>query len=276
MVNFSINTNVSAITALHSLNQSDMIITETSKRISTGKAVADVRDNGAIWSIAQTQRAEVASLGRVIQSLDRGKSSLEPALAAAETISNMLIDMKEKALAATDESLDASSRDAINEDFKALRDNITKILNNAEFNNVNLVNGSTTAYSALSDDDGGSITVQGEDLSLGGSIITIGASDDLSTQTLSAGLISGIESSIENLSLAMTRLSAGHKRFDLQAEMLNRYQDSLVAGIGNLVDADISREASKLEAERAKQQLRQQGLSIANNSQQVILSLFRN
>ncbi len=275
MLNFSVNTNMSAITALHSLNTSEMRAAEISKRISTGKMVADVRDNGAIWSIAQTQRSEVASLGRVIQSLNRGSSVIDPALAAADTISDMLIQMKEKALAAADGTLDSVSRQAINEDFKGLRDNIEKILSNAEFNNVNLVDGSTSSHSALSDESGGSITVQGEDLSLGGGILTMAATASLGTQTLSNALISEIDSSIENLSLAMTRLSAGQRRFDQQSDMLLRHQEAVQRGIGNLVDADMARESARFQAEQTRLQLRQEGLAIANRSTQVVLALFQ-
>merc|ERR1711916_163682 len=86
----------------------------------------------------------------------------------------LLIDMKEKALAASDESLTANQRSALNEDFKALREQIGTIVSNAEFNGVNLIDGSTNSFVALANQDGSNtITVSAEDMSLSGSIVSV-------------------------------------------------------------------------------------------------------
>ena len=76
------------------------------------------------------------------------------ALSAGQSISDLLIQMKQKALSAADPSLDTASRQALNEDFAALRDQITTIVKNAVFNSFNLVDGSTTKITALASADG--------------------------------------------------------------------------------------------------------------------------
>ena len=79
------------------------------------------KDDGAIFAIAQKNRADVAGLGAVKNSLDRGVSAVDVALAAGEAISDLLIELKAKVVAATDTSLDTASRDAINAAFQALK-----------------------------------------------------------------------------------------------------------------------------------------------------------
>ncbi len=89
------------------------------------------------------------------------------ALSAGQSISDLLIQMKQKALSASDAALDTASRKALNEDFMALRDQITSIIKNAVFNGFNLVDGSTNQISALASADGTRrITTKAENLSL--------------------------------------------------------------------------------------------------------------
>ena len=106
--------------------------------------VASARDDGAIFAIAQNKRGDVAGYSVRPDSLNNGMSSIDVALSAGQSISDLLIQMKTKALSAADSSLDTASRQALNQDFTALRDQITTIVKNALFNGFNLVDGSTT------------------------------------------------------------------------------------------------------------------------------------
>ena len=141
MLSNSVNTNVGAMIALQNLNATNSDLSMTQNRINTGKKVANAKDNGAIWAIAQNQRAASGSLNAVRDSLQRSQSTVDVAIAGGETVSDLLLQMKEKALAASDSSLDGASRNALNEDFMALRDQIQKAVNNAAFNGVNMLNG---------------------------------------------------------------------------------------------------------------------------------------
>ncbi len=188
----------------------------------------------------------------------------------------MLTQLKEKALAASDTSLDTTSRTALNNDFKSIRDQITKTLNNATFNGINLVDGSKANISALANADGSSkITVAGENMSLGGSIVTMSSSAGFSTATSAANLLTTIDTSISNVSSALASLGTSSKALDNHQAFVGKLQDSITAGIGNLVDADMAKESAKLQALQTKQQLGIQALSIANQSTGTVLSLFR-
>ncbi|WP_367142984.1 flagellin, partial [Brevundimonas sp.] len=176
----SVNTNTGAQIALQNLNATNAALAITQNRINTGKSVASAKDNGAIWAIAQGQRADIGALGAVKQSLDRGIAAVDVALAAGETVSDLLLQLKEKALSATDASLKTSARAALNEDFKALRDQIATVTANAEFNGVNLLKTGATGFAALANVTGtSSLTVGAEVLALGGANVTISTTQSI-------------------------------------------------------------------------------------------------
>src|ERR1700755_1664557 len=106
----SVNTNVGAMVALQNLNKTNSDLMVTQGRINTGLKVASAKDNGAIWAIAQNQRATSNSLNAVRESLQRGQSTVEVALSAGESVSDLLLQMKEKATAAADVTLNTDSR----------------------------------------------------------------------------------------------------------------------------------------------------------------------
>ena len=127
----SVNTNIGAMVALQNLNDTNNQLSTVQNRINTGLKVASAKDNGATWAIAQGQRATSASLNSVKDSLQRSQSTIDVAIAGGESVSDLLTQMKEKALAASESTLDSASRSALNEDFKALRDQITKAVSSS-------------------------------------------------------------------------------------------------------------------------------------------------
>lgn len=272
----TVNTNVGAMVALQYLNKTGRDMAEVQMRVNTGLSVASAKDNGALFAIAQSMRSEVAGFGAVSQSLNRAASTGDVAIAAGEAISDLLIEMKEKALAASDSSLDADSRSALDEDFMALRDQIATIVANAAFNGVNLVDGSTVNLQALANGDGtGRLTISGEDMSLAGSIVTLATNASIATQASASTAISTVETSLNNVNQALARLGTGVKSLEIHDVFVSKLSDALHTGIGNLVDADLAKESARLQALQVKQQLGTQALAIANQAPQILLGLFR-
>ncbi|HTM83006.1 flagellin [Asticcacaulis sp.] len=272
----SINTNIGAMIALQNLNAINAELQTTQNRISTGLKVASAKDDGATWAIAQQQRSTVSSLDAVKQSLSRNSSVIDVALTAGESVSDLLTQLRERALEASDTSLDSTARSALNDDFIAIRNQITKTLANAGFNGINLLNGSKSSIAALANAEGTSrLTVDAQNMSLGGTIITLSASAALSTATAAASLLSTLDDSINNVSIALGRLGTSSKSLDTHLTFIGKLQDTITAGIGNLVDADLAKESARLQALQVRQQLAIQMLSITTQSQSWVLSLFR-
>ncbi|GJL97661.1 MAG: flagellin [Hyphobacterium sp.] len=272
----TINTNAGAMIALQNLNKTNMELEQVQTRINTGLAVGSAKDNGGIFAIAQSMRTDVAGYSAVSNSIDLAVSTVDVALAGGEALSDMLVEMKEKALAGADSSLDTASRTALNADFTAMRDQLKTIIANAEFNGTNLIDGSTTGISALANADGSNnITVADEDLSLSGSIITIATNAAFTTATQADNIASQIGTSLDNLSASLARLGTGSKSLEIHKTFVGKLSDALERGIGNLVDADLAKESARLQSLQVKQQLGIQALSIANSAPSSILGYFR-
>lgn len=272
----SVNTNPGALIALQNLNKTSRAMAEVQSRINTGLRVASAKDNGAVYQIAQSLRADLAGMGAVKQSLDRGVSAVEVALAAGESISDLMIDMKSKAVAAADAGLDAESRTALKNDFDSLRDQITDIVKNATFNGSNMIENGGVGVTAIVNDTGTSvITVEAQDLSLTGTNITITAASSFATATQAASVVALIESSLSNVNSALSKLGTGARSLEAMRFFADKLSDVVEVGIGNLVDADLARESARLQAFQVKQQLGIQALGIANQAPQTLLGLFR-
>lgn len=273
---FSVNTNASALAALRELTNTNNRLDDTQNAVNTGLEVAGSRDNAAVFAIAQRLRGNVAGLNAVQSSLDRSLSALDVALAAGEAVSDILIELKERAVASADIGIDTASRNSLNDDFGQLRDQITSILENAEFNGINAVNGANaTDIIAITNSNGSNtITIEAQDLSLGGPNITVTASSSISTAASASTAVQQIEASLDNVNSSLSVLGAGSNRLELQETFVQSLRDTIEVGIGNLVDADLARESADLQALQVKQQLGLQALTIANQAPQAIVSLF--
>jgi flagellin len=272
----SVNTNQGAMTALQYLSGTQAAMAQTQSAISTGYKVASAKDDGATYAIAQNMRGNVASYSAVSDSLNRGMSAVDVAMSAGQSISDLLVQMKAKALSAADKSIDTASRTALNNDFTALRDQIQTIVDNASFNGFNLIKSGASDITALASADGSKkITVAAQSLALGGSNVTVAATGSINTQAAASTMISTVQDSLTNVNKALASFSAGSKKYSIQLNFVSKLSDTLTSGIGNLVDANMAEESAKLTSLQTKQQLGVQALSIANSSPQIVLSLFQ-
>ena len=273
----SVNTNPGALVALQNLTATASQLQETQNRVSTGLAIGSPQDNGAIWAIAQNERGTSSSLNAVIQSLQRSQSTVQVATSAGTSVSNLLNQLKSIALSASDSSLDATSLSAYNTQFKSILGQITQVVSNSDFNGVNMIKASGTTLYALATATGGQLTVNAQDLSLGGSgaLSSLLATASIGTTALASAMIVTLGSAITATNASLGQLGTGATALQNQLTFIQNLQDTLDTGVGNLVNANLGKESAQLTALQTKQQLGIQALSIANQSSSVLLSLFR-
>lgn len=273
----SVHTNQAALTALQHLNNTNSNLDEVQGRISTGLRIANAKDNAAVWSIAQEQRADIGALGAVKMSLDRATSIAQVTMAAGESISDLLVQVREKVVAAMDPSISAQSRASIDADFKSLLQQITQVANSASFNGANILNGSLAAdLQFLADDSGvNTLTLTRKDMSLGGTIISIPAAADLLSAANATTVMGQLDASQAAVNSALGQIGSQAKQIENHNIFVSKLSDTLETGVGNLVDADMAKESAKLQALQVQQQLGAQALAIANQAPQIILSLFK-
>ena len=262
----SINTNRGALVALQTLNATNKGLETTQNRVNTGMKVSSAKDNGAIFAIATSQRAEMGAQDAVKQSLQRGQSIVDVALAAGETVVEALTELKSLAVAIQDASGDTATK--LNADFTAIVTEINTAISGAKFDGVNLFTG-TTARSVTTNTSGGTFA-----LSAGAATHPItGAGADLST--VANRTAANVDAAINSFTGVLADFGTKSKSLDRQLSFVSKLQDSLETGVGNLVDADLAKESAKLTALQTKQQLGVQALSIANSSSSILLGLFR-
>lgn len=271
----SVNTNAGAMIALQSLSAINREMSGTLRRISTGLAVSSAKDDPAVWAIAQTQRAEARSLDAVRDSLQRGRSITDVALSAGETVVDLLGKMKEKMLAAADTSLSTSSRVALNNDYLTLKRQIDRTVGNAEFGGVNLIaSGTVGQVRALANADASdTIDIDHVDLSTTGAALS-GMPADLLAAPITGVEIKAMSTAMETVTSALARLGTGAFALESQQTFIDKLQDTLNTSVGRLVDADMARESTKLQALQIKQQLAIKSLAIANSGTSYLLTLF--
>jgi flagellin len=270
----SVHSNASALIALQNLNQINDRMAGTQNRISTGLKVQGARDNSAVWAIAQNQRADFGALEAVRTSLDRATSLADVTLAAGESISDLIIQMRQKAVAAADPSQSPESRAAYNDDFQALLRSVQQFARSASFDGVNLLdNSQTTPLAFLANVNAvDTIEIDPHDFTTAGLGL---AGLDLLDQVNAEAARGLIDTALATVNSALANLGAQAKQIETHNTFVTRLMDALETGIGKLVDADLAKESARLQALQVQQQLGAQALSIANQAPQIILSLFR-
>jgi flagellin len=274
----SVQTNRAALSALQNLNRTNDKLADVQVRINTGLKVNGPKDNASTWAVAQGQRADIGALAAVKTSLDRATSIVDVALAAGETVSDLLNELKAKATAATDPSITPESRKAIDNDFKALVRQITQTVAAAEFDGANLLNNSLTAPIKFlaSADATQTIDLTPRNLTVGTTTgITVTTTDDLLTTANATAALERVTTSINNVNGLLAEIGSEAKQIDAHNRFVSKLSDTLEGGVSNLVDADLAKESARLQALQVQQQLGAQALGIANQQPQLILSLFQ-
>jgi len=271
----SVNTNRQAVFALQSLNQTTSDLGAVQKRVSTGYRVADARDDGGAFAVAQAVRSDIAGVTAVNEQLGGVKGVLQTTFAALSVVSDTMKQARTTLTRLADGTIDATQRSQYETQYSQLRTQISQFIDDAKYNGRTLLSTNTTSGGGnivgIRNESGGSFTVSAEDgtnLQLGTSTPTDAAE---ATTYLNGGFVT-VESAI---STALNKFGASMAYVENQITYNSKKADALNDGLGALVDADLAKESSNLQALQTRQQLGTQTLSLANQGPQVLLSLFR-
>jgi flagellin len=310
----SLNTNVAAMTALQTLTQTNKQLTETQGRISTGLRVAEASDNAAYWSIATTMRSDNAALSTVQDALGLGAATVDIAYTGIKSAMKVVDQIKSKLVAARQPGVDRnkiqseitelqsqlrgiaesatfSGENWLSVDSAAASYNVTKtIVSSFSRSGGAVVIGTIDINidsSKLFDSNGqlGILDTQSTTTNGGVTYSVAATADgfDISALTDSVAdladleeIIDTVDGALEDMTDAATALGSVQSRISLQQDFVKGLMDAIERGVGQLVDADMNVESTKLQALQVKQQLGIQALAIANASSQNILALFQN
>jgi flagellin len=305
----SIMTNTSALTALQSLNATNKALETTQSRISTGYRVSSASDNAAYWSIATTMRSDNKANSVLQDALGLGAGKIDTAYTAMNSSIDVVDQIKEKVLLAKTSSSD--DRAKIQTEIASLQAQLTDNIGGANYAGSNLLQTDSTSttdtkltvMTSYNRDSTGAVTTGTIDVAYddtrlidsstskagildteftttgaGGataSILTLDVTGATLDSTDFDDMLTGIEAGLSDMATGAASLGAAKARVDMQKDFVSKLSDSIDRGVGQLVDADMNEESTRLQALQVQQQLGIQSLSIANSSSQQILSLFR-
>lgn len=272
-MSFSVNTNAGALVALQNLNKTNRSLNVVQNRINTGLKVSGAKDDASIFAIAQTQRAELGGYNAVRSSLDRAKGAIDVALAGAEAVSDLLIELKTLAVRAKDPGTDDVSRGLLDLEFSQVAQQVATIVENAEFNGKNTLQ--TDDIVAITSPDGSSATaIKITASNIGPQAALLDTLFSLNSSGSATFALTAVEGLQDYLNGEISKIGAGAKRVEILRDFVEKTSDAIEVGIGKLVDADLARESANLQSLQVKLQLGLQALSIANQAPSTVLSLF--
>jgi flagellin len=265
----SVNTNIAAMVALRNLNTTNESLNKTQDRVSTGLKVIGAKDDASSFAIAQGIRADIKAYAAVDQALANGKGIGDVAIAGATQISNLLTDMKKKAIEGMNSGNTPSQQSILAADFAAMKTQFVTFLSNATYNGKNLLQSTATDAVVISTISGGTLTITSQ-AAIGN--LSFGA---LTSTTTATSALVDVNAAITVVGTALGDLGSDVNALKFQQDFNKTVSDAVTEGLGSIVDADLAEESAKLQALQVKQQLGVQALSIANGSPQILLSLFR-
>jgi len=270
----SINTNIGAMVALRNMNVVTTELNKVQDRVSTGLKVIGAKDDASSFAIAQGLRAEIKAVSAVQQGLANGRGLGAVSLAAATDISNVMADLKKKAIEGMNPANTVDQQGILNADYAGLVQQILNVVQNADFNGRNLLEATSTNVNVIADTLGGTMTLRAQLLQT--TVYAALNAVNLANTVNATATLAVVNTAINTVNTSLGQLGADSRAIEAQENFLGAISDALEEGLGSIVDADLAKESARLQALQVKQQLAVQALSIANGAPQVLLSLFRN
>jgi flagellin len=273
----SINTNLQSMIALQSLNATNSQMAANQKRVSTGFRVADAKDDGGAFAVAQSVRSDVAGVIAANEQIGGIKGVLETTFASLSMVSDTMKQVRTTLTRLADGAITADQRETYEEQYELLAEQISAFIDDAKYNGRTLL--STNAATgggnivAIRNEVGATFTVQATD----GATLKLPVTAPTSAADAVSWINSGgqFDNVADTISDALNKFGSSMKFVDGQILYNSKKTDALEGGLGALVDADLAKESAMLEALKARQQLGVQTLSLANQGPQVLLRLFQ-
>ncbi|ANY79460.1 hypothetical protein BB934_15550 [Microvirga ossetica] len=284
----SINTNLSAMTALQSLKSTQNAMNKNQNQISTGLRVGEASHNASYWSISTQMKSDNGALSAVKDAIGQSKAMINTFTSAMDKALTYLNKMKAGLVTASQPGADLAK---IQEEFKANIEGMKSAAGSASFNGQNWLAGAATTVNLVTSYDGvankvGMLAINTADTSLFTDPTTpatgAGLLGDVALINLSGATAAQIATHLGTVDTAITAVTKGSAMLgankallETQEEFISALSDSLTAGVSTFIDADMNEASTRNQALQTQQQLGVQALSMANQNSQMILKLFQ-
>ncbi|CUB52535.1 Flagellin [Bacillus subtilis] len=270
-----INTNINSMRTQEYMRQNQEKMNTSMNRLSSGKQINSAADDAAGLAIATRMRAKESGLNVASRNSQDGKSMIQTADSALNTVSNILLRMRDLAVQSANGTNGSTDRGALQKEYEELTKQIDYISNNTEFNGTKLMNASASSVSIKSTDASGASTIDISLTSINSTSLSVGTTSALNTASSAETAISNIDEAINKIADHRATLGATLNRLDYNIENLNNQSSSMAASASQIEDADMAKEMSEMTKFKILSEAGVSMLSQANQTPQMVSKLLQ-
>ena len=273
-----INTNVKSIVAQNALAVNNRSLSKAMEQLSTGKRINTAADDAAGLAITDRMTSQIRALNQSIRNANDAVSMMQTAEGATNEISNMLQRMRELAVQSANDSYGATDRTALQTENDQLKEEITRIATNTQWNGMSVLNGTigsagvVTFQVGTQGDATSSITVEFK--ALDATTLTVD-SLQLDSNANAQAAIGKLDTAIQTVDTFRATLGAKINRMTSAADNLSNVSMNTSASRSRILDADYAQATTELARSQIIQQAATAMLAQANQQPQAVLSLLK-
>ena len=269
--------NMTSYNANRQLGITNTNLAKSTEKLSSGYRINRAGDDAAGLSISEKMRGQIRGLEQASTNSQDGISLIQTAEGALNEVHSMLQRMRELTVQASNDTNVAEDRDAINKEIIQLKEEITRIANDTEFNTRKLLNADAEAAGDLSFQVGANagqfITVAMEDMTA--TALTLTGVEVVDDAALNSAQLTVIDAAIKTVSDFRSKLGAVQNRLEHTIANTDNTAENLQAAESRIRDLDMADEMVKYSKDNILQQAAQSVLAQANQASQGVLALLQ-
>ena len=286
-MSMTINTNVASLNAQRNTAANSASLSTTMQRLSSGLRINSAKDDAAGLAIADRMNTQVRGMNVAVRNAGDAISMAQVAEGGLSTMNDLLQRMRELAVQASNAPNSAGSAGDIaklDNEYKQLGAELSRMLDATQFNGEKILNGSASYVFQVGANAGAEnqITIANGDISLSGNaafsaVASGGASATLITGTASANTanIAALDAAISAVNDRRASLGALQSRFENTISYLRTASENQSAARGRIMDADFAAETANLSRTQVLQQAGTAMIAQANQQPQSVLKLLQ-
>ena len=279
----TINTNINSLNAQRNASATQMSLSTSIQRLSSGLRVNSAKDDAAGLAIATRMDAQARGMSVAIRNANDGISMLQTAESGMQTVSDMLQRMRELAVQATNSTNTSSDVASLNQEYTQLASEIGRTISAVQFNGTSILTTTGSYDFQVGANSGQTITVASGtlNLDLAGNVSAVfgGTTSALTTaagsNSSNAANIDAIDKALQSINDSRASLGAAQSRFENTVNFLQSAVENQTAAKGRIMDADFASETANLSRAQILQQAGTAMIAQANQLPQGVLSLLR-
>jgi len=275
-LNMVVQHNVTAMNANRQLGITTGIQAKSSEKLSSGYKINRAADDAAGLAISEKMRRQVRGLTQASANAQDGISAVQTAEGALNEVHDMLQRMSELATKASNDTLQSTDREYIQQEINALSTEIDRTGSVTEFNNQKLLDGSFSGKKLqVGSESSSENQIEINISSMTASGLNVNALNVTGSSGSNArGVIDTVKAALQSVSEQRSDLGAIQNRLEHTIKNLDNVVENTTAAESQIRDTDMAKEMVKYSNNNILAQAGQSMLAQANQSNQGVLSLL--